>query len=186
MARETEKLFAGSQFLFLSEEAADLSPTQSKRQGIQSMATQFAKDFKTQSIDFKETKPELSVQEYRISLGIPKLHLNQCTTAKFLPETLAPSLNLDKLLPEFARVSELNIGNVKFLFWPGELSSGVGSEIRKRFENKNWIAPINLTLANDYQGYFLTRDEYRSGGYEACASFYGPQGGSTLAVGVAP
>jgi hypothetical protein len=176
MARETEKLFEDSHFLFLSEEAADLAPTKSKKEGIQDLSRSFAQSFHAQSKDFKILGSALQTKSVQVDLGIPKLNLSHCSTWGGFKNKFVPHINLDKFLPMETKVTELSVGDAKFQFWPGEISSRLGAQMRSVSLPNKQTNKVNFTLANDYLGYFLTTEEQNEGGYESCVSFYGSKG----------
>ena len=55
---------------------------------------------------------------------------------------------------------------------PAEISSAIGGSIKKEHGSGRTMV---VGLANDGAGYVLEEEDYRSGGYEACMSFYGPR-----------
>lgn len=65
----------------------------------------------------------------------------------------------------------VQIGDICFLFVPGELFSKVGLEIKKTFKAKTVII---CGYANDYLGYFPTAEALAGGGYEAETSVFAP------------
>jgi hypothetical protein len=56
----------------------------------------------------------------------------------------------------------------------------LGLELKRRFRARGFREVGILGLANDHLGYFLTREQYKKGGYERDVSFYGPGMGEFL------
>ena len=58
-----------------------------------------------------------------------------------------------------------------------EISAGIGKRIKGEFGEGGTMV---VGLANGSVGYVLDEEDYRSGGYEACMSFYGPKFGEFI------
>jgi hypothetical protein len=54
-----------------------------------------------------------------------------------------------------------------------EEASGLGHVIRDKGTRVGFSATSIVGLSYDYVGYILSKDEFLSGGYESCVSFYG-------------
>ncbi len=74
----------------------------------------------------------------------------------------------------------LGIGPALLIAVPGEPIAELGERLYQVGKQAGWKEPIVVGLANDHLGYFLTKEEYAKGGYEASVSFYGPDFGEQL------
>lgn len=126
--------------------------------------------FHTQTIEL----PERVWHGDFMETGGKEYSLSEKLLAKMLPLMFPPQTDVVSL-----RLGELLIVGV-----PGELTARLGQQI------KNEAATITGAkyavvggLADAWISYILTEDEYRSGGYEASVSFYGPTLGETIVTG---
>jgi hypothetical protein len=75
-----------------------------------------------------------------------------------------------------AEIQILCIGSWKFAGWPGEIFVEYGLAVKKRFSETHVV-----TMANgELQGYIVTGEADREGGYEASNSLFAPEGGKLL------
>jgi neutral ceramidase len=74
-------------------------------------------------------------------------------------------------------VMGLGLNNALFLFSPGELAVEVQADLQGMFPDRTVFVAV---LSNDYYGYVVTPDDYQTGGYETCMSFYGPDFATVL------
>jgi neutral ceramidase len=75
-----------------------------------------------------------------------------------------------------AECQVLTTGPWSFVAWPGEIFVEHALAVKARFDNT-----FVISLANgELQGYIVTEDAAREGGYEAANSIFGPQSGKIL------
>jgi hypothetical protein len=79
---------------------------------------------------------------------------------------------LEDFLSDRVPMHAIRIGRAEIITLPGEPSSAVGEEIRRRIPPN--VVPILVAHANDWVGYVVSPATYKRGGYEACLSFHGP------------
>jgi hypothetical protein len=86
---------------------------------------------------------------------------------------------LRSALPASAEVWAVATGRSAWVAIPGEPDTRLGQEIkvagRERFAH-TFIAGVT----NDYQGYFLAPEHFRTPSYISCASLYGERGGELV------
>ena len=169
LAREVEKSYPRSHFLFFSEAAADLVPKKNRAEGITELSQQFAKDFVKQEPHLELLSPQFSISERSVSLGHPRWKAAGCGT-KLLSGL---SVGVGKFFPDRSLIESFSFGKIKWDFFPGEVTSTLAKANPSH-------GSISVTLANDYLGYFVSPEEYQLGGYESCVTFYGQQGGLKL------
>lgn len=79
------------------------------------------------------------------------------------------------VLPKKSVLGVLRINDVLFFLFPGEPCVELGLELKKKYPGS-----VAVGLANDHLGYFLTKEQYKKGGYEKDVSFFGPDMGEFL------
>jgi neutral ceramidase len=172
----TEKL---PTILFINGAEGDVSP---KRGGHDQMST-LSDSISLQTMNnlYKARpvlNPVISFKRKKVFVGIPKISLSNCIDhpkiRKFIPRFL--KIPLIKLLPMKTSLSTITIGDLTMMTWPGEPTTSVGFQLAdvaiKAGHNNPWL----FGLTNDHLSYFTTKEEYRSGSYESCSSFYGNKG----------
>jgi len=119
-------------------------------------------------------KPEkvslFRVNERRIQLPSVDLR-SRCFYYVLTPmvRALFHSIFHDESIFQAVRINDFVLAGI-----PAEISSELGKEIKS-------LVPARVTMiagmANDTLGYALTPEDYRTGGYEACMSFFGKNTG---------
>jgi hypothetical protein len=74
-------------------------------------------------------------------------------------------------------VMGLGLNNALFLFSPGELAVEVQADLESMFPDRVVFVVVH---SNDIYGYVVTPEDYKTGGYETCMSFYGPEFATVL------
>ena len=122
----------------------------------------------------------ISSKKKKIYIGIPKLQLRDCQDGFLgkLPDWIKPSIY--PLLPAFSYISQVKVGDITYLTWPGEASTQLGYDLQTIASERGTQDPIFLGLVNDYMTYFTTKSEYAENEYDSCSSFYGWQGGKRI------
>lgn len=122
----------------------------------------------------------ISSTKKRIYIGIPKLQLHDCQDGFLgnLPAWIKPSIY--PLLPAYSYISQVKVGDITYLTWPGEASTQLGYDLQAVAMERGATDPIVLGLVNDYMTYFTTKSEYAEKEYDSCSSFYGWKGGKRI------
>jgi neutral ceramidase len=89
-------------------------------------------------------------------------------------------LLLGILFPKEAPMYAWRVNDFGLVAFPGEPITAIGLATKQRMREAGVTHPAVASLTNDLIGYILTEDEYKQGGYEATASFYGPGLGALM------
>jgi hypothetical protein len=122
---------------------------------------------------------EFSSVKKKIYIGQPRVPLNcQGGFLKKLPDWVKP--NVSFLLPTYSYISQIKVGDILYLSWPGEASTQLGYNLQAVARQKGAADPIILGLANDYMTYFTTKSEYKEKAYDSCSTIYGWESGDRI------
>ncbi len=122
-------------------------------------------------------KPSTKLEVLERWIETPPVHTRRfCAVWYFAPLIKG---KLSRFLSARVPIHVLRLDGASFVTLPGEPTSWVASEIRPALGGTN--VPIVVAHANDWLGYLVSPEDYRRGGYEACASFHGRDFGATLA-----
>lgn len=106
------------------------------------------------------------------SVGKPQINEQTCTVEG---ELAFVNLKLLETLPQTSLMSTLSFGKIVFVLLPGEpdyaIRQAIETEIKVSDMNIEHV--VTLGLADDYLGYFVTRNEYLRQSIESCSSLYG-------------
>ena len=91
---------------------------------------------------------------------------------------------LPLMFPSQTDVVSLRLGDLLIVGVPGELTTRLGQRLKNGAITAIGAKHVVVGgLADAWISYILTEEEYRSGGYEASVSFYGPTLGETIVTG---
>ncbi len=101
----------------------------------------------------------------------------------FTPEALTAVLHV--MAPENTGIGSVRIGDLLLVGAPGELTAGLGLQIKSKLKAKGIRNPVIGGLANEWISYILSADQYNHGaGYESSVSFYGDGLGEIIVNGM--
>lgn len=123
-----------------------------------------------------EARVTLSAFVEPLTLPAPRLPLRSCL-GRWVPRWI--TLGLGWALPEASELVGVAVGADAWLTIPGELQTQLGQEVKaegRRVFRRTFV----VGLANDYLGYFLTREASRRVGYIECANLYGETAGEVV------
>jgi len=94
-------------------------------------------------------------------------------------------LGLNQLFPVLGRsmireeglLMGLELGDALLFFSPAEITYEIQKRLEESYPEDNVFV---VSHSNDYYGYVVTPEDYKSGGYETCMNFYGPRFGVLL------
>jgi len=111
---------------------------------------------------------------YESELELPELQLRRfCALWWFSPLVRGPA---SRLLSDRVPLQLVRLGPASLLAIPAEPGTELGDRFRQVLE-RAFPGSVGFVVAhaNDWAGYLVTAETYRSGGYEACLSFRGPK-----------
>jgi neutral ceramidase len=141
------------------------------------------KSFAAQAVSYLHTAAPLSetwsVNKSEVNLGLAQA--GNCTNSKFvygLTQILNPLLWTT--IPNKTDIWSISWGHLQMMTWPGEATTDLGlilkNSAKSLRQKKGWV----FGLTNDHLAYFVTPSEFKTGHYEACSTFYGPNGGTKV------
>lgn len=126
-----------------------------------------------------EVASTFSAVKKKVYVGIPAVPLN-CQSGLFSRLPDRARLSIYPLLPAYSYISQVKVGDILYLTWPGEPSTQIGYNLQTLARLKGASDPIVLGLVNDYMTYFTTQEEYQEKTYDSCSSIYGWKGGERI------
>jgi len=118
----------------------------------------------------------LAIRTARVQLPAPSLSLRNCTRP-WVPRAL--TVPLGRGLPRETELIAGALGATAWVTIPGELQARLGRAVKEAGQAAG-VSAFVAGVSNDYLGYFLTTEDYDRTAYVACASLYGPEGGTRL------
>ena len=116
---------------------------------------------------------KVSVVRSKVWLGLPGYPFGICTGSNTPRDKKGIDVRLPLwLMQQRTWVSVVRVGGLTLLTWPGEASAQVGYDTQDMAEKLGFADPWILGLANDYQSYFTTKNEYHEGVYDSCSSLF--------------
>ena len=164
--------------LFTNGAVGDVSPARHGPQGAAALGEALAREVLTvwERVT-TEAEATLSARVERLTLPAPRLSLRSCLS-HWVPRWM--TLGLGWALPEASELVGVAVGADAWVTIPGELQTRLGQEVKvegRRLFRRMFV----VGLANDYLGYFLTREASRRVGYIECANLYGETAGEVMA-----
>lgn len=123
--------------------------------------------------ELRPVDPSISISRKGVWLGLPGMSLRNCIWGKEERSQSGPDPRFPlPFMQQRTFVSQISIGDIYMLTWPGEPSVQVGYDTQaiaaEYGHEDSWI----LGLTNDYQSYFTTKTEYNEGVYDSCSSLF--------------
>jgi len=169
-------------FLFTQGASGDIAPIENGISALTNISNKFLGQFLKNRFRFRTLKNTISVETHKLKLGRSFLNIKKCMNFNQqidigLQEKVGRNINL--FLPKSSVLNTIKLGKLLILTIPGELTSSNGNILLKALKRSHKDTIIQ-GLSNDYLGYFTSTDEFNSGGYEACASFYKDFGAKSI------
>ena len=160
---------------FINGAEGDVAPAYvSGAAGILQTGQEFAALAMASLTTARKIPPEWKVQQITTKLPMARVNLGKCGFDIGKDEV---NMNLyigAHALPRMALLSQIEIGDIFMMTWPGEPTTTSGQmtrDIATAHGKKDvWI----LGLTNGHMGYFVTPAEWTEGGYEPCVNLNGP------------
>jgi neutral ceramidase len=167
--------------VFINGAEGDVSPSVTGKSGLTLIGEKFVKQVDENMFMLKELTQSWSLHRRSIDLGEPSLSLAACQNYPYNKRIYRLlKLKLGELLPRMANISFLQWGEMAFMTWPGEPTTNLGLSLKMMAKKNGFNNPWILGLTNGHLSYFTTAKEFKSGGYESCASFYGAKGSKKI------
>jgi hypothetical protein len=161
--------------LFINGAVGDVSPVMSGTEGIALIGRRFADQAMAALPRARSIEADWSITT-RLVRANPVLNPRSAA----LLERRNLNIGLGWLVPRKIPLSVVRLGDMVLLAWPGEPSTALGLAVKGAASDSGAAQAWVLGLTNGYLGYFVTPSEYRTGGYEAIKSLYGPDAGVRL------
>ncbi|HEY7205890.1 MAG TPA: neutral/alkaline non-lysosomal ceramidase N-terminal domain-containing protein [Methylomirabilota bacterium] len=174
-ARIEEQL--GAPALFVNGAEGDVSPRQRGWDGVAAIGKALSAGVLAAWPRIApDPEPRLAVAVETAALPAPGLELRNCLGG-WIPR--GTRLGLRAALPASADLVAVGIGRSAWVTIPGELDTKLGQEIKTAGRGR-FAHTFVAGLANDYLGYFVAPEHFRTPSYISCTSLYGERGGEIL------
>lgn len=177
----------GSTILFINAAEGDVSPNKSGEHNLEYMGKEFARQSIPAIHNAQFIGSDFYSEVFKIRIGKARVNLRACATPDpgegGILSKIVPSIriNISKWMPKSTRLGYVEFGKELIMMsWPGEPTTSLGYNLKQVAHQLGYQHQMLLGLTNDHLSYFTTPTEYNVGGYEACASFYGENGGQHI------
>jgi hypothetical protein len=165
------RLSSNPSFLFMNGAEGDISP----HLEYHDLGLSFAEQTESHWDEMKELQPVWSVVQQEVEMGKPKINIGKCVKQSWFPKNI--NVGLKRWVGTKTIISQVHFGDLWILTWPGEPTTELGMRLREEAQKNGASSAWVLGLTNDHMAYFLTPEEFQTGGYEACTNFFGQNGG---------
>lgn len=171
--------------LFISSAAGDIDPKIRNYDFVIKAGQLFTDAAMAHFYNRTDVPMDISVKSQKVTLPYPVFNTNDCATdpkADFSMEN-AGKLNLPMvdLLPHETVISQISVGNMKWLTWPGELTTLLHESFFTHVPNSMHDDIWFLALTNDYLMYFVRPEDYKKfNSVENCLTVFGPNAGVSI------
>ncbi|MCM0605721.1 MAG: neutral/alkaline non-lysosomal ceramidase N-terminal domain-containing protein [Xanthomonadaceae bacterium] len=127
-------------------------------------------------------EPTIEIRRRVVNLGLTAgSSLKWCVGGMFFknhpPEMMIPYF---ALFPHKSTISQVKLGDITILTWPGEASSALGWQLQAQAIKNGATDPWFFGLVNDYMAYFTNKTEFYEGAYDSCSSLFTYHGGERI------
>lgn len=164
--------------LMINGAEGDVSPDHYGKEGMERIGKEFISSLDENWNFVEEILPEIKVTQNEIDLGTPKVILRKCVDKNWIPKWFG--LRIKRYIDSTTRLSQIKLGKMLFVTWPGEPTSALGLELKDSIYNAGYSRAMVMGLTNDHLAYFTTPEEFVAGGYESCVNFFGSEGGQKI------
>ena len=176
----------GAVVLFMNGAEGDVAPKTGGWEGMARIGREFGEQAMVTLDTARPILPEWIVRTSVVNLSKPVFHLQNCIKSKFWKKVIGKRFKagVEELVPREAHLYTLQLGDMIITTWPGEPTAALGLRLKQAGHSVGYSQAWVLGLTNGYLGYFTSPEEFAEGNYEACASFYGPNGGMSVLNGL--
>ena len=171
--REVERLIPGATGLFFAGAVADQGPVKSGEpyERIEVVGRELARRA-VEALEGRKAETPGSVSAMEQQMPLPKARVR--IGKRSLPRWLSA-----RLVDDDATLSLLRVGTLLFIGAPCDLAAPLGQQL-KQAARAQQQQPVLIGFANDYIGYCIPEEWYRSNEYEAGMAFNGPKTGGLI------
>jgi neutral ceramidase len=167
--------------MFINAAEGDVSPAGSGVDGMNTLGERYVEQFAKNFQNRKMIQTDFSIKTRTVNLGKAKLHVSKCVNPdqiSWINKINWLQLSIPKKwVARTVEIWQIKLGNMLMFSWPGEATTSLGFAIRDFALSEGFKEAWILGLTNGHRAYFTSPTEYEIGGYEACASLYGKNGG---------
>lgn len=163
-----------SNFIFINGAEGDVSPAKEYHE----LGAEFANQTASHWNEIQPLEPEWTTVQQEIDMGKPKINLAKCVEQKWMPKKI--NIGLKKFISSKTFITQVHFGKLWFMTWPGEPTTELGINLMAAAKENGADDAWVFGLTNDHLAYFMTEDEFETGGYEACTNFFGATGGAKI------
>ena len=129
-----------------------------------------------------QVEPTIELKRRWVNLGITAGSSLKWCVGGGLFSGLAPEwrVPLFGFFPTNSTITQVKIGDILILTWPGEASSKLGWTLQDQARANGAKDPWFFGLTNDYMAYFTTEAEFHEGAYDSCSSLFTYIGGEHI------
>ncbi len=164
--------------LLINGAEGDVSPDHYGKEGMERIGKDFISKLNESWSSTEEINPEIKVRSTEIKLGTPKVILRKCVEKNWIPKWFG--LRIKRYINSTTTLSQIQLGQMLFVTWPGEPTSALGLELKNHIYQNGYNRAVVMGLTNDHLAYFTTPEEFLAGGYETCVNFFGADGGNNI------
>ena len=196
MEAENSKLNLASQndvtIVYVQAGEGDVNPVARR----EPLMIQHAEEFANQAMDnlskAKEINGEWHSSRIKVKVGRPHMNISNCVKARQV-KPKRPLLRklmlaikkfpLGAFFPKKVWLNQVQFDDLVMMAWPGELTTSMSYQLMDMAKENGFDRAWTLGLTNHHLSYFTTAWEYDRPEYEACANFYGREGGLNIVDG---
>jgi neutral ceramidase len=164
--------------LLINGAEGDISPDHYGKEGMERIGNDFIAILGENWNSTEEINTEIKVKKVEVNLGTPKVLISKCVDKKWIPKWFG--LRIRRYINSTTTLSQIRLGQMLFVTWPGEPTSALGLELKNYIYQRGYDRAVVMGLTNDHLAYFTTPEEYLAGGYETCVNFFGADGGKKI------
>ena len=180
--RALETALPGAVALFANAAQGDVDPIRKEQAGAQAIGTTLA-SAAASAWASTPTHAEVTLEVVGQHRSLPDISMNLATCDPTMQEMLETwVVSMPGPLAETSELfSAMRLDDAVFMSVPGEAITMLGEQLKAAALDRGFHQAFIWGLTQGHMGYLVTPEEYDLGGYEACASLYGRDGGTFVA-----
>jgi len=168
--------------IFINGAEGDVKPIHSGDKWMKIIGQNFSDQMMRAMSRKRKIEPVWKISTRTVELGSAYFRLKNCVKQDYLRKLIWGKLhwNLEEDMPDKTIITQIRLGDMVMMSWPGEANTSLGRMLKKMATRKGYAQSWVLGLTNDHLAYFTSPEEYNEGLYESCNSLYGAQGGMKI------